>query len=279
MHNIRYDIFNTMAVNEVINIIVKYIRKGALTMVAESETDIRGLKEIGRIVAIVRDEVIRNIRPGITTKELDHIAGELFDKYGAKSAPVKDYNFPGFTCISINDEIAHGIPGDRIVQQGDIVNIDASAELGGYYGDTGASIVVGKGTSVSLSLCECSQKALHKAIEAAKAGVSIRKIGEAIQNEARIYGFRVVRNLAGHGIGRKLHEEPSHILNYYDRFNNGILSDGMVIAVETFITERADYVVEARDGWTLKTPNQSLGAQFEHTIIITKGEPIILTLV
>ena len=246
-------------------------------MTINSNKELEALKEVGRVVATVRDEILKNIRPGITTGELDDIGGKLFEQYGARSAPMKDYDFPGFTCISINDEIAHGVPGSRIVKSGDMVNVDVSAELGGYYADTGASIVVEKGVPLSYRLCECAEKALYKAIHSAKAGKYLNSIGAAIEKEAKSYGFKVVENLSGHGIGRKLHEDPDYIFNYYDQFDKRVLVNGIVLAVETFITDGVDYVVQDHNGWVLRTPNKRTGAQFEHTIVVTKGDPIILT--
>lgn len=239
--------------------------------------DLEELRKIGKIVANVRYKIINNIKPGITTKELDAIGEKELNKYGARSAPKVDYNFPGSICISINDEIAHGIPSNRKIQKGDIVNVDVSAELNGYYADTGASIVVNSQSQIRNKLCECSRKALIKGIEKAKAGNKINQIGRAISNVAKEYGFNVIKNLSGHGVGRKLHEEPHCILNYYDIWDKRVLQEGSVLAVETFISTGANYVLEDKNGWTLRTPDRSIGAQFEHTIVVTKGKAIILT--
>ncbi len=246
-------------------------------MSIENENDIKALEKIGKIVSIAREEMIKAIRPGITTKELDRIGEKVLSDYGAHSAPKCEYNFPGCTCISINDEVAHGIPGPRVLKDGDVINVDVSAELGGYFSDTGATVVIGNGTELKQLLCECSKSALYKGIEKAKSGVKINQIGRAIYNESQSKGFTVIKNLTGHGIGRKLHEEPSYILNYYDKKDNKILTSGMVLAVETFVSTGAEYVIEDLDGWTLKTPDGSIVAQCEHTIIVTENEPFILT--
>lgn len=248
-------------------------------MSIDSEKDLIALKKIGRIVALAREKMREAVKPGITTKELDRIGEKVLSQYGAKSAPLSEYGFPGATCISINDEVAHGIPGARIIQEGDLINIDVSAELDGYFADTGASMIVEPATALRQNLCDCSLKALRKGLEKAKAGSRINQIGRAIYNEARNHNFTVIRNLTGHGIGRRLHERPHEILNYYDWRANELLTDGLVLAVETFISSKAEYVVDSNDGWTLKTPDQSLVAQFEHTIVVTKNEPIILTTV
>ncbi|MBB6218823.1 methionyl aminopeptidase [Anaerosolibacter carboniphilus] len=248
-------------------------------MSIDSEDDLIALKKIGKIVAMAREAMIQAIKPGITTSELDAIAEAILSEHGARSAPKYEYNFPGVTCISLNDVAAHGIPGSRVLREGDIVNVDVSAELDGYYADTGATVAVGSVSPVKKNLIECSRAALSKAIEKTKAGTKINQIGRAISNEARRCGFTVVRNLTGHGIGRKLHEEPHDILNYCIPSDNRLLAEGTVLAVETFISTGAQYVVEENDGWTLRTPDGSFVAQFEHTIVVTRNEPIILTTV
>lgn len=246
-------------------------------MSIDSEKDLIALKKIGKIVAMARDEMIKAVEPGITTAELDEIGEKVLSKYGAKSAPKCECDFPKATCISLNDVAAHGIPGSVVIQEGDTVNIDVSAELDGYFGDTGATIPVGAVSTIKNNLIECSYSALNKAIKKAKAGAKINQIGKAISNEAREYGFTVIKNLAGHGIGKKLHEEPYDIINYCDKLDKRILKSGTVIAIETFISTKAEYAVQQDDGWTLKTPDGSFVAQFEHTIVVTKDEPIILT--
>lgn len=246
-------------------------------MSIESEKDIEGLKKIGKIVAEAREEILKNIKPGISTVKLDMIGKNILEKYNATSAPKKDYNFPGYTCISINEEVAHGIPGKRIIKKGDIVNVDVSAELNGYYADTGATKVVDSNNKLKNDLCNCSEKALYMALKKVKAGNKISEIGKEIEREVKESNFKVIRNLCGHGIGKKLHEEPEYILNYYDPKDNLILKKGLVLAIETFVSNSAEYIVEHKNNWTLITPDKSFGAQFEHTIIVTDGEPIILT--
>ncbi|MBR0599435.1 type I methionyl aminopeptidase [Sinanaerobacter chloroacetimidivorans] len=245
-------------------------------MTIRSEKDLKSLEKIGKIVSIARDEMIKAVRPDITTKELDRIGEFVLSSYGAKSAPKYEYDFPGHTCISVNNQAAHGIPGLRRLKAGDVVNIDVSAALDGYFADTGATIALNV-CQEKQKLCDCSQMALAKGIDKARAGSKINQIGKAIYQEAKDNGFTVIKNLAGHGIGKRLHEEPSHILNYYDKRDNRILHRGLVLAVETFLSTGAEYVIEGRDGWTLRTPDRSLVAQFEHTIIVTENEPIIVT--
>jgi methionyl aminopeptidase len=219
------------------------------------------------------------VRPGVTTAELDAIGEAFLSKAGARSAPRLAYNFPGFTCISINDQAAHGIPGQRMVEPGDIVNIDVSAELDGYYGDTGLMVEVQPVALRARQLCSRSQAALRKALAVAQAGVPMNTIGRAIEGEARRGGFSVLHDLGGHGVGRHIHEEPHSVLNHYDPADRRRLTEGLVITIETFLTTGARRVVTDPDGWTLRTADGSLTAQYEHTLVITRGEPIVVTAV
>ncbi|MBC5638021.1 type I methionyl aminopeptidase [Ornithinibacillus sp. BX22] len=246
-------------------------------MIAKTEEDFNGLKEIGKICGAIRDELVHRTKPGITTKELDEIAGEMFEKAGAQSAPKGVYDFPGYTCISINEEVAHGIPGDRTIQEGDLVNIDVSGSKNGYFADTGISFVVGNGESISQKVCEVAKEAFYAGLEKAKPGSKLSGLGKAAHNVAKQHGLTVVKNLTGHGIGRSIHEAPDHILNYYSRWDDEILKDGMVIAFEPFISTLEEEVFQSEDGWTFLT-DESIVAQYEHTIILTKEGPIITTL-
>jgi methionyl aminopeptidase len=246
-------------------------------MIAKTEEDFNGLKEIGRICGMIRDELVRRTKPGITTKELDEIAGELFQKEGAVSAPNGEYDFPGYTCISVNEEVAHGIPGERVIQEGDLVNIDVSGSKNGYFADTGISIVVGNGDEVLKRLCEVAKLAFEEGLKKAKPGSRKSALGKAVVKTARNHGFTVIENLTGHGIGRTIHEEPEYIYNYFEPSDDELLKDGMVIAFEPFISTFDEEVVEKGDGWTYIT-EQSFVAQYEHTMILTKNGPIITTL-
>lgn len=246
-------------------------------MIAKTEADFNGLKEIGRICASIRDELVKRTKPGITTKELDEIAGELFEKEGAVSAPKGEYNFPGYACISVNEEVAHGIPGNRVIQEGDMVNIDVSGSKSGYFADTGISFVVGDGDPVLINMCKVAKEAFEEGIKKAMPGSKKSRIGKIIYQTARKHGFTVIKNLTGHGIGRTIHEEPEYIYNYYEPSDDELLKEGMVIAVEPFISTEEEEVFEKGDEWTYITEN-SFVAQFEHTMILTKDGPIIITL-
>ncbi|MEH7094013.1 type I methionyl aminopeptidase [Neobacillus vireti] len=245
-------------------------------MIAKTEEDFNSLKEIGRIVASIRDELVRRAVPGVTTKELDELAGELFEKEGAISAPKGEYDFPGFTCISVNEEVAHGIPGNRVIQEGDLVNIDVSGSKNGYFADTGVSIVVGKGEEILTKICEVAKEAFEAGLKKVKPGARITGMGKVVHQVARQNGLTVIMNLTGHGIGRTIHEEPEYIYNYNETSDHGLLKEGMVIAFEPFISTHDEEVFQLDDGWTYVT-EESFVAQYEHTLIVTKDGPIILT--
>lgn len=247
-------------------------------MTVENQQDIDGVLKTGRVVACVRDAMLRAVEPGMTTAELDELGRELLDRAGAQSAPRVVYNFPGATCISINEEAAHGIPGHRIVQPGDIVNVDVSAELDGYFADTGGTVVVPPVAREKGRLCHATQLALKHALSEVRAGAAINRIGKVIEQTAKVHGFKVIKNLAGHGIGRSLHEEPEGIVSYFERRDTRRLQVGQVIAIEPFLSTRSTYAMEAEDGWTLVGHPTNLSAQFEHTIIVTHGAPIVATL-
>jgi methionyl aminopeptidase len=246
-------------------------------MTIESQRDIDGLRLVGSIVADVLKRMLDAIEPGMTTAELDSVGKRLLDGFGARSAPRVTYDFPGTTCISINEEAAHGVPGPKVMQCGDVVNVDVSAELGGYFADTGGTRVVPPSTPEKDRLCHASRLALQEALKEARAGNRINRIGKAVQKVARNHRLKVIRNLGGHGIGRRLHEEPEAILGYYEPRDLRVLREGMVIAVEPFLSTRSTRVEEASDGWTLVGQRGNLSAQFEHTVIVTRGAPIVLT--
>lgn len=246
-------------------------------MSIETEDDVVALKRIGRVVSYVLQEMLAAAEPGMTTRELDSLGEKLLEKHGARSAPKITYGFPGSTCISINEEAAHGIPGDRVIRPGDVLNVDVSAELGGYFADTGGTKIVPPTNPQKTSLCRATQAALEQAMKQARAGCPINGIGAAIQRTARTYGFRVLENLGSHGVGRALHEAPDHIAGYFDPTDRRILREGMVITIEPFLSTKSRVVTEASDGWTLVGVRGNLSAQYEHTMIITKGDPIVVT--
>lgn len=246
-------------------------------MTIETHDDVAALKRIGRIVSLVLRRMLDAAEPGMTTRELDQIGERLLDEHGARSAPKLIYNFPGSTCISINEEAAHGIPGDRVIRAGDVLNVDVSAELGGYFADTGGTTVVPPSTPQKTRLCHATRTALAEAMKGARAGQPINRIGAAIERTAKAYGFKVIENLGSHGVGRALHEAPEHIAGYFDPSDQRILQEGMVITIEPFLSTKSRIVNETADGWTLAGARGNFSAQYEHTMIITTGAPIVVT--
>jgi methionyl aminopeptidase len=247
-------------------------------MTIESEQDMIGLLRIGKVVGMTLQHMKAAVRPGMTTGELDAIGAEFLRREGAHSAPIVTYKFPGWTCISLNDEAAHGIPGKRVIQVGDLLNIDVSAELDGYFADTGATMPILPISPIKQKLMDCTQNALQKGIAAARAGHLVNEIGRAMENTVRGCGFRIIRDLPGHGVGRKLHEAPS-VPGFYNKRLRDKLTEGMVITIEPFVSTRASRIYTEDDGWTLRTTDGSPAAQYEHTVIITRGEPVLVTAV
>jgi methionyl aminopeptidase len=242
----------------------------------DTQEDLNALIRAGRVVAEARRAMVAAVAPGTTTGELDAVGREVFRRHGARSAPRVTYRFPGSTCISVNDEAAHGIPSlTRQLRDGDLVNLDVSAELNGYFSDTGISVAVGEVSPVASRLLEATREAQNDAMNAAQPGARLRDLGRAVQKRARRHGFRVIKNLNGHGIGRGLHEAPS--VPSIDNGQKMVLREGLVLAIEPFLSISADHVVDDADGWTLRTSDGSLVAQFEHSMVVTKDGPLVLT--
>lgn len=242
------------------------------------EADLTGMQKASEAVALTLKEMRLFARPGITTKELDNYGGQILNDMGAKSAPYLTYGFPGWTCISVNNEFCHGIPSDkRILKEGDLINIDVSAELNGFWSDNGGSFVIGTDINQHQKLVEASRQILHQAIHQIKGGVRISDIGFLMETEAKKRGYKVIKNLAGHGIGKSLHEEPSEIVNFRDRYNHTRFKKNSVVAIETFISTTSTYAETLNDGWTMVGNKGGFMAQHEHTIVVTDGKPIILT--
>jgi methionyl aminopeptidase len=243
-----------------------------------TQSELLGMQAVSETVGLTLKKMREYARPGMSTLELDEYGGHLLAGLGARSAPRVTYGFPGWTCISLNHEIAHGVPSaDVLLREGDLVNIDVSAELDGYFGDNGGSFVLGRDCRNLQPLVEASQRSLLKAIVQVRGGVKIADIGRIIESEARRSGFRVIRNLVGHGIGRSLHEAPHEIPCYYDRHNAARFRKNSVVAIETFVSTKALYATEKGDGWTYVAADGSFVAQHEHTILITDARPLILT--
>lgn len=247
-------------------------------MIIKTDEELQQMKEIGEICGRVLKEMVAYTKPGMTTKEIDEFGGELLADYGAESAPISEYDFPGFTCISVNEEVAHGIPGSRVLNDGDIVNIDVSAKKNGLFADTGLSFIVGDtGDVKKQKVIDVCAMAFEEAMKKIKPGTKVSQIGRAVHKVARQNGMTVIKNLTGHGIGRSLHDNPKHIMNYYEAGNSELLKEGMVIAVEPFISTKATIVREGKNEWAYETNDGSIVAQKEHTIIVTKDGPLLVT--
>lgn len=247
-------------------------------MSIENENDLIALRKIGKIVARCLQYMGSQLEPGITTYELDLLGQTFLEKHGARSAPRLVYNFPGTTCISVNEEAAHGIPSAKKLVAGDLVNIDVSAELDGYFADTGGSFIIPPETNLKRNLCLVTKRALDMALRATKAGQPLNLIGRAIENVAQRNNLTVIENIGSHGVGRALHEEPEFIPGYFDPNDRRVLKENQVITIEPFLSTGATEIFDTGDGWTLATDKKFLTAQYEHTLVITNGKPLIMTL-
>ena len=245
-------------------------------MSIHSAEELAHLRAIGSIVAQTLQKMEAAVRPGITTGELDDVARREFEKHGAQSSPVAVYNFPGMTCISVNSQVVHGIPGRTTLRAGDLVKLDVTAQKDGYVADAAVTVAVEPAAVTSKRLAECARSAFKKALGAARAGNRVSAIGRAVEREVKDCGFEVLRQWCGHGVGRSIHEAPT-VPNYYDPKDREVLTEGLVITIEPIITAGRDTSYVSDDGWTVVTGDGALAAHHEHTIVITRGEPIVLT--
>jgi methionyl aminopeptidase len=245
-------------------------------MSIENVGDLLGLRRIGSVVARTLTVLRGLVRPGVTTAELDGQAHAFLASNGARSAPQHHYGFPGTTCISVNEEAVHGIPGDRTLRAGDLVKLDVTAELDGFIADAAITVPVGVVSVQARSLCAAAEAAFWRAARTAKAGTPITRIGREVEAEVMRRGFRVLRDLCGHGVGRAIHEQPN-VPNYADSRSRETLTRGLVIALEPIIAASTTRSRLTRDGWTVRSSDGSLTAHFEHTIVITRHRPLILT--
>lgn len=242
-----------------------------------NEAEMLGMKRVSEAVAFTLREMIKYAKPGMTTKDLDLYGAELLTGFGAKSAPYLTYGFPGYTCISVDKEFCHGIPSERVLKEGDLINIDVSAELDGFWADNGGSFIIGEDIHNHQKLVDASKDILKKAISQIRGGVKIADIGHLMETEAKKRGLKVIKNLGGHGVGRSLHEEPDELLNYKNRFDHRRFKKNSVVAIETFISTDSSIAVELKDGWTMVGNRGGYMAQHEHTLVVTDGKPIVLT--
>jgi methionyl aminopeptidase len=238
--------------------------------------ELEHLKAVGAVVHHVLDAMKQGVRPGVTTAELDAIGNKVMRQEGAQSAPALVYQFPGSSCISLNDEAVHGIPRERTLEEGDIVKLDVTVEKNGYMADAAVTLPVGEISREKQRLIACAERAFGKAMLVARAGFRVFEIGRAVEREVRREGFSVIRDLGGHGIGRTIHEAP-RVPNYPDPQASQVLTEGMVITIEPIIAAGTGRAILADDGWTVRTADHKASAHYEHTLVITKGAPILLT--
>jgi methionyl aminopeptidase len=245
-------------------------------MSVETSSELEGLFASGRVVRAALDVMAGAVRPGITTAELNALGAAVIDRAGARSAPMIVYGFPAETCISVDDEIVHGVPGERTLREGELVKLDVTVEKDGYMTDAAVTVAVGRATERTRALAACARRAFAQAMGVARVGSRVHDIGRAVSREVRRSGFSVVRGLDGHGIGRTIHEEP-RVPNVYDPMARRRLTRGLVLAVEPMITSGSGRIVEATDGWTVLTADGAPAAHFEQTIVVMDGAPIVLT--
>ncbi len=245
-------------------------------MSIQDEYELNCLKDAGRIVRQMLDAMKAAVCPGVTTLYLDEIGKRVMEQNGARSAPAMVYGFPGANCISVNDEAVHGIPGNRKLQEGDLVKLDVTVEKNGFMADAAITVPVGKVSPQAERLIACAERAFQKAMLVARAGFRVFEIGRIVEREVRKAGFSVIPELGGHGIGRTIHEPP-HVPNYPDPKARQIMKEGLVITVEPIITSGSGKVFTDKDGWTVRTGDRQISAHFEHTLVITAGAPILLT--
>jgi methionyl aminopeptidase len=245
-------------------------------MSINSPEELAGMRAAGAIVRRMLEAMKKAVCPGVTTAQLDEVGAAVMREQGAQSAQQLVYKFPGVNCISLNDEAVHGIPGERTIQEGDLVKLDVTIEKSGFMADAAETVAVGGVSEEKKRLIACAQTSFAKAMLVARAGFRVSEIGRVVEREVRRSGFSVIRDLGGHGIGRTIHEEP-RVPNYADPEANQILHDGLVITVEPIIAAGSGRAVVAKDGWTVRTADRRASAHYEHTLVITRGEPILLT--
>jgi len=245
-------------------------------MTVACQSELAALLEVGRTVRAVLDALRAATVPGVTTGELDEICRDILQQRGARSAPHRAYGFPGHACISINEEAVHGIPGARVILPGDVVKIDVTAEQGGLIADAAETVLVPPAAPTPMALAACARSAFERAMEVARTGRPVNVIGAAIEAEVRRCGFFVIRELTGHGVGRRIHEAPT-VANFADPWATDVLQDGLVIAVEPIVTALPTRALDLADGWTIATADGGIAVHHEHTIVIRDGAPLIVT--
>lgn len=238
--------------------------------------ELNAMRRAGHVVSVLHQRVAPMIQPGITTMDIDQLAKEVLIEFGAGSAFLGHQGFPGRVCVSVNEEIVHGIPSRRVLEEGDIISVDFGAIIEGYYGDSAWTYPVGTISDEAARLLQVTEEALALGLEQATAGNRLGAIGHAIEQHVRAGKYGLIQEYGGHGIGRSMWEEP-HIPNHGSPKQGPQLRAGMVLAIEPMVTTGRDQTKTLADGWTVITADKSLAAHFEHTVVITNGAPEILT--
>jgi methionyl aminopeptidase len=245
-------------------------------MTLQSHEDLQKLRAIGAIVRLSLEAMSKAARPGMTTAELDAVCAAVLDAHGAEPSPAKVYAFPGTACISVNEEAVHGIPGERRLADGDLVKCDVTAEKDGYVADAAVTVRVGRVGRQADALARCAESAFRQGLAAARPGNRVRDIGRAVEDEVRRWGFSVVRELCGHGVGRSIHEEPC-VPNFCSPRARETLTEGLVLTIEPIIAAGSGKVRVRPDKWTVVTRDHSLSAHYEHTLVVSAKGPLLLT--
>lgn len=245
-------------------------------MSIDSEEELAGMQLAGKVTRAVLNAMKAAVRPGVTTGELDEVGASIMHGMGARSAPRLVYGFPGYSCISVNDEVVHGVPGKRKLANGDLVKLDVTVEVNGFMADACETVAVGMVNQQSRELKDCAERAFEAGLAAVRPGARAFDIGRAVQRTVNAAGYAVVRELTGHGIGRTIHERPT-IPNEFDRRCADVLNEGLVFTIEPMIAAGTSRTVTLKDGWTVRTRDRSRSAHYEHTVLITREGARILT--
>lgn len=245
-------------------------------MSINSEEDLKGMQAAANVVKEALKNMQDALEPGMTSHDLNALCGAVFAKYGAVSAPFLAYGAPVNAFVSVNDAVVHGLPNKQKLVAGDVVKLDITPFLNGYIADAARTVVVPPASKLATRLVNCAEAAFWAAMRVTRAGHPVNVIGKAVEREVKKYGFSVIQDLAGHGVGREIHEEPE-ILNFYHPQFRKPLRNNLVVAIEPMVSAGRRHIKHLKDGWTIATKDGSLSAHYENTVIVQKGKPIVLT--
>jgi len=243
----------------------------------ETPEELEGLRRAGRVVAAAIAAVREAARPGVATRALDRVAEDVFERAGARSGPVLTYGYPGAICLSVDEEIVHGVPGPTRLRAGQLLSIDVAAELDGFHADAATTVAIGEVPRSTRRLLAAGRAALRAGLRAARHGATVRDVGAAVERETRALGFHVAKELTGHGIGRRMYDPPT-VFNWPtpDPEASQVLTEGLVMTIEPMIVAARPHLVVAPDGWTVLDRNGALSTHEEHTVMIRRGAPLVL---